>query len=283
VAATSLETALTDRALSIHTVAQEGQEGHIPNYADDRVSIDTHSRTASLGGTTTHPRGEFTTMMAEAAEADTQHSEQDYPTVTQSSSTIQCGRCNGNHLTRNCPDSEPCASCGLVIGSTAHPEAPCPFVCDRCTEFNEHIIKTTHEGGQLDGCVTNLCEACHETRPPTNPPCRNSHPITNTPTLVSFTRIPTSRAPNRFTRQLHMGLDTSHEGYPSPTTIPAAAITPTPLHYAQAVLREFANRQMADTLDLDEASRVGVEVMTVTERMTPDRAPRRHHYQMDTP
>ena len=109
VAATSLETALTDRALSIHTVAQKGQEGHIPNYADDRVSIDTHSRTASLGGTATHPRGEFTTMMAEAAEADTQHSEQDYPTVTQRNSTIQCGRCNGNHLTRNCPDSEPCA------------------------------------------------------------------------------------------------------------------------------------------------------------------------------
>ena len=40
---------------------------------------------------------------------------------------------------------------------------------------------------------------------------------------------------------------------------------------------------MADILDIDEATRVGVEVMTVTERMTPDRAPRRHHWTMDTP
>ena len=40
---------------------------------------------------------------------------------------------------------------------------------------------------------------------------------------------------------------------------------------------------MADSLDIDEAARVGVEVVTVTERMTPDRTPRRHHWTMDTP
>ena len=266
------------------------------------ISIESHSRTASMGGTT-YPRGDFATRMAEVAEADAPISsgEQDNHNNQEGignsmyngafgaseeghhATDAQCDKCRGNHPTGECPHNSPCPSCGMELRTTDHPEAPCPHVCDVCMRFNEHIIKTTHDGGLLDGCVTNLCESCHESRPPTNAPSHDPRPITNTPTLVSFTQAaPTRRSPNRFARQLQMGLDPSHEGYPPPHSAPTS-FAPPPLHYAEAVLRESAHRAMADTLDLDEASRVGVEVMTVTERMTPDTAPRRHHYQMDTP
>jgi len=54
-----------------------------------------------------------------------------------------------------------------------------------------------------------------------------------------------------------------------------------PRQYAEAVIREHAARLAADLLDVDEASRVGVEVMTATETLTPDRTPHSRSWNLD--
>ena len=54
-----------------------------------------------------------------------------------------------------------------------------------------------------------------------------------------------------------------------------------PLQYADAVIREHSARLAADLLDVDEATRVGVEVMTATETLTPDRTPHSRSWNLD--
>ena len=138
--------------------------------------------------------------------------------------------------------------------------------------------------------LINLCEACHQAHPPTNLPLiilpsgsdHFAQEITSSPTVSSYPGYPQICPTGSFPYQAIPGAPPGQ--VPPHPTLGLDADSPTPpLQYASAVIREHSARLAADTLDIDEATRVGVEVMTVTETMTPDRTPRSHHWTMDSP
>ena len=175
-----------------------------------------------------------------------------------------------------------CEACYLTIGSPTHPDSTCPYICSRCNNWYPIILNTLHSGGLLHGATTRLCIPCHKTARTPNPP-RPDNPFAS-----DITAIPTlSIFPSSHSDSAH--LPESSSSLP-PSTAPAAAspsahwdslqppwwLCPDlPLRlYADAVLREYATWITADLRDVDEASRVGCEVMTVTETSTPERPPR---------
>jgi len=153
----------------------------------------------------------------------------------------------------------------------------CPFMCKRCDKFKPLIINTYHIGGVLHNTMIKLCVDCHMSGPTNNPP-RPGHyfasDINTIPTLILFpSPIPDPTA----------SAGSSSSPPPIDPPQPPWWLCPDSSHriYADAVLREHDLSITAEDRDVDEATRVGTQVMTITETSTPERpprgSPRSHH------
>jgi len=161
-----------------------------------------------------------------------------------------------------------CQICLLPIGPPNHSSTHCPFLCTSCKTFQPLIINTFHNGGVLHNTFVKQCVNCHMTNPIQNPARPNHSFASDIATVPSLILFPSPDPPT----------PAGSSSSPPPINLPQPpwwlCSTSTSRIYADAVIREFETANMAEDRYIDEATRVGTQVMTVTETTTPERPPR---------